>query len=110
MFKRLKNLIIDRIYPDRWWIDDKADLEQGAYYIADRNCRKISVIFPFDRTLPIEEKNNAWLLTRNYGSDSWAGNRRYPLKSAMTIGLKHARQYQSKMQLDERGVEFDQER
>lgn len=75
------------------WHFEQAGLEQGAYHVADPERRKVAVIFPSDRSKPIEKGCNARLFTRAFGSADWQERGVYPLKEAMTKGNEHIHRY-----------------
>jgi hypothetical protein len=76
------------------WTYEKADLEQGAYALLDWDLKKVAVIFPHDRTRPIDHPGaNAALYTRQYHTDKWPYSGTFSLDEALTRGGVHADRY-----------------
>jgi hypothetical protein len=88
-------------YRDYSWLYEKANLEQGAYSLSDPGGNKVAVIYPADKTRPIDiPEKNAWLWVRHYGSKDWREAGCYALHEAIIHGSKHSDRYRAAEILD----------
>ncbi len=83
------------------WVYQKADLEQGAYSVADPDKNKVAVIFPNEKDRSIgSSPPNAFLVMRDYKSEGWEEYGPCELEYALTKGNTHIRQYRKEWELD----------
>lgn len=75
------------------WNYEKKDLEQGAYFRTDYADNKIAVIFPNNPQEPIEQGENAKLVTRDFGKDEWKQRGVYRFDRAKEMGGRHVKKY-----------------
>ena len=93
MKKKVKTTTEGKLRKRDRWCYEKADLEQGAWFLNDHQGEKLAVLLPEDRDRPIERGKNARLFTRNFGSAEWHLRGTYTFEKAKRRGHEHLYEY-----------------